>query len=115
MTIKEKLKALKDTQAEIKEELKIWVKDRSISLDERWSVFLNSEMGESDPYYKSFESFAVPDDFRYIPERYRNITVESIYEELLEKEEEEQLDSSRSDAFREEVLEMFLDRFVWNW
>ncbi|MCP4437544.1 MAG: hypothetical protein GY810_01210 [Aureispira sp.] len=97
---------------DIRENLKIWVVNKEIPLDERWEVFIESELGEARPFIVRFDSLGegfVCYDGKIHIERYDVIDVSEIVEGLMDN------DPSLIEAFKEEVLEKFVRTFKYDW
>lgn len=92
--IKNKLVSLDEQKEEAISKLKVYVTDKNIPLDERWDVFIKSELGYEEDCIQSFKSLAPVKYFARNPiedalyenyEKYMTIDVEYLYEELLEE------------------------------
>lgn len=110
-SIKEKVEEFLDLQNDLRIELKEYVKDKSISLDERWELFITCELGDREPYCESFESFDY-DNF-YATYEYEEITSEDIIYRL-SKDSEQYLYTTLDDV-KEEILDKFLYSFKFDW
>jgi|SRR6188508_1971822 len=111
------------------EELKEWVKDKSISLDERWEVFIESDLGIHKSFierFKTLDNDLIGTDCAISVYKYETIFVESIYEAIQEAQEEleenpdsvyvsKKLANTDLNSFREECLEKFIKSFEFNW
>lgn len=51
--MKEQIEDFLKLKEKLTTQLKEWVKDESVSLEERWSVFIKSGLGKDDTYYIS--------------------------------------------------------------
>lgn len=103
-----------DVKKQLAEQLKVWVKDKSIPLDQRWELFVKSELGEKSNWIERFEgidSDLYYDEF-YI-HKYQTTTVDYLYEcacenDILVTDEDKE-------AFKEDVLDQFIFSFKFDW
>lgn len=113
-SIKEKVEEFLDLQNDLRIELKEYVKDKSISLDERWELFITCELGDREPYCESFESFDYDNFYAtYEFSRDEEITSEDIIYRL-NKDSEQYLYTTLDDV-KEEILDKFLYSFKFDW
>jgi len=113
-SIKEKVEEFLDLQNDLRIELKEYVKDKSISLDERWELFITCELGDREPYCESFESFDYDNFYAtYEFSRDEEITSEDIIYRL-SKDSEQYLYTTLDDV-KEEILDKFLYSFKFDW
>ena len=110
--MKEKIEQLDKLKQQLTSELREWVKDKSIPLDERWDVFFASGLGVHSGSLENFVNLTDDDlanvrdfnryeivDLDYVRE-YGSITLES---------------DEAYDEFREDVLSKFIKSFEWDW
>lgn len=108
----------------IKKELKLAVVDKTISLEERWDLFIDSKLGSHSSYYHepdglNWGNISLYDDFYY--ERYQTIKVDEWLDRLHDKvnddEDEEGDDKFTFDevAFKEYFLKNFIYSFDNDW
>ena len=108
--MKEQIEELEKLKLKITANLKEWVKDKSVSLDERWNVFFKSGLGM---HVGSIEDFVNldPDDYCDNVSRCETIDLQDIRDwgiKSIELNED-------YDAFREDVLNKFIKSFEWDW
>lgn len=103
--LQKRLELFNKAKENIKSDLKKFVVDKSYPLNERWNLFIESDLGDDDVFIPFFKSFDIDHcrDFN----RYELISVEEILENL-ETEEEE-------NNFKEEILQMFIKSFIFDW
>ena len=105
-------------------EVKIFVQNKDIPLDERWDFFVKSECGEEKgwvEHVKSLEDNDIEyyDDFYF--ERHQTVTMNSIAERLYDwirwpdKEFSEEKLKKIYDDFREEAIAKFIKSFEYDW
>ena len=102
---------------ELTEELRIYVKDKVIPLEDRWEAFKLSKLGNTDSWVMTFESLNVLysgevswyDDF-YI-DKYQTVNMVDLVENLYESNFTEK----QIDAVKGEVLNTFTLSFVNDW
>lgn len=92
----------------LKEQLRIWVKDKTIPLEERWEVFFLSELGDARNYYKDFKHFQSREYCEY-----KHETIDMQY--VLDWLEEKPLTPEEIIEFKEDVLEQFIKSFEYDW
>lgn len=114
-TMKEKVENYLNLQNEIRIELKEYVKDKSIPLDERWELFIMCELGNNEPYIEHFNSFNDDELFAEL-ELSRNevVTSESIIDLLDTNIYGEYLYTTLDDV-KEEILDKFITSFKLDW
>ncbi len=91
------------------QELKEWVKDKSISLDERWEVFIESDLGT---HKCSYEDFAHFNSDMYCDDTRRGAT---IYLSDVEDTYFENNTLEEINEFKEDVLNSFIKSFEFDW
>lgn len=103
--LQKRLELFNKAKENIKSDLKKFVADKSYPLNERWNLFIESDLGNNDIFIPSFKSFDIDHygDFN----KYELVSVEKILENL-ETEEEE-------NNFKEEILQMFIKSFIFDW
>lgn len=108
----EKIEQLNKLKQNLTSELRKWVKDKSIPLNERWVVFFKSDLGEHVSSIEDFVNLNSDDVYdTYQPERYITIYLSDIRDygiKSLESDED-------YDAFREDVLNKFIKSYRWDW
>ena len=114
-------------QAQITANLKLWVVDKDIPLDERWDVFIKSGLGTKDSWITRFDSLGQDYfmyDGEYHCERYQTIHMDNVWERMTDDtrlyltEFSDTLKpevAAKLDPFREEVLEKFIQSFYYDW
>ena len=106
MNYREQVKQFLEEKNDLTEGLKVWVKDKSVPLEERWDVFLDSELGEISTYYEDYDGVDT-DDLLADHDKYQVIRVEHILERIEDDE-----DAIR---FKEDVLDKFSAGFEYDW
>lgn len=90
-------------------ELKEWVKDKSIPLEERWNAFITvGELIKPDGYYWDFKSLN-EDDFHADQDKYKIFNVNRVIEYFEDATEEE------INNFKEEALGVFKYSWEFDW
>src|SRR5688572_26642391 len=104
MNMKDKIKKFLDEKKEIIKELKKYVKDKSISLNDRWDLFIISELGDHDGYYFEpkgidWNKHTLYDDFH--TDKYGTLNCKEMLEiaienEIFEEGSQEEIDFKES-------------------
>lgn len=122
------IKQYKKNKKKVIKSLKKVLKDTTIALDDRWTLFITSGLGYHVGYIERFDSINLDlyfDNFY----RYETISIENIIEWFIEsvledveeeyphKSEKEILDIINEDLipFKEEVLKKFIISFAYDW
>lgn len=110
--MKEKIENFLKLKEELKKELKEYVKDKKIPLEERWELFVKSKLGNHSRYYYEFEGidwnrYTLYDDF--YTDKYAQITVDAMLETARELEDFDEI------AFKKDVLNKFIYSFENDW
>ncbi len=111
--MKEKIENYLTNKEKLKTDLKEWVKDKSIPLDERFEVFIKSNLGDHRRFSESFNCKLGNVYLDYLEQRYETQKVDEIidfYNEYKEKFTETDLIT-----FKENVLEKFVKSFEFDW
>lgn len=108
--MKEKIEEFLKQKQQLTPELKEWVKDKSIPLEERWEVFFKSELGENSTYYEEFEHF-FNEVYCNRLNKYQTLKLKDVeeYDWFPELSHEELIE------FKEDVLSRFINSFKWDW
>ena len=126
--MKNKIEEYLKLQGTLREELKTWVLDESIPLEERWEVFISSDLGDHSPWIEDFHplvrEYYLGRDYR----RHETIEIyridENYQEELWEKyhmdkssEEIEDiiLNDKTLQEFRRAAMKEFIKSFELDW
>ncbi len=110
--MKEKIEQLGKLKVEITSELKEWVKDKSIPLDERWDTFFKSGLGRHISSIETFVNLTGNDICSvFQPSRHETIHLGDIAEYGISSIESEEA----YNEFREDVLNKFVKSFEWDW
>lgn len=116
--MKEKLELLQQKVAELiafkselVKELKIYVVDKSISLDERWDLFIKADVGEELYDYENFVNFS-SDDWCDHFNRHQTIDLTQVKKENWYYKFES---DEAYNEFREDVLSRFIKSFKNDW
>ena len=108
----EKIELFKQQENLLKSELRDWVKDKSITLDERWSVFFKSELGDHSSGIEDFINLD-SDDIASVMDHHRH---EIVYlEDISEYGIESIKNENDYNEFREDVLNKFIKSYEWDW
>ena len=107
--MKEKIEQLAKQKQELTVELREWVKDKSIPLDERWDVFFASGLGS---HIGSIEEFVNlnSDDYCDNMQRHEIVHLGDVSDWVGSLTSDEAYDE-----FREDVLSKFIKSFEWDW
>jgi hypothetical protein len=97
--------------------LKKVVTDTSIPLEDRWDLFVQSGMGDHEPWIQHFEALKDYEDDLYDGlERHSTVEITELLIHLGELEFESQHAKIHvTDAFKEEVLSQFIRAFTYDW
>lgn len=106
--LQKRLELFNKAKENIKSDLKKFVVDKSYPLNERWNLFIESDLGDNDVFMSSFESFDINSYYYRNFNRYELISVKKMLETLKLEEEEE-------NNFKEEILQMFIKSFIFDW
>lgn len=112
--MKEKLKQFKKIQIEFEQELKAYCKDKSIPIDERWEVFVESKMGTIGRWItkcKPIRKIINRDECYF--EKYSTNRYVELLERLEDPEEYEYV--GLKDGWQNELKEYALDNFEAGW
>ena len=126
MTLLEEIKEFKANPIPLKDKYLAYIKDTSISLDERWEVFVEApiEWQEHDMSYPHFDAESLLksreiswyDDFGI--DKHETVYMVEVVEHSIEKskdEDEENFTLEFVAALKAEVLEMNLGLFDYDW
>ena len=76
--LQKRLELFNKAKENIKSDLKKFVADKSYPLNERWNLFIESDLGDDDTSIPSFKSFDIYQDYYRDLNRYELISVEGI-------------------------------------
>ena len=95
---------------DLTKKVKEFVQNKDFPLDERWKIFSNSNLGESENYVINLQSYNLDE---FLSDCYKYETINLIYfvEEYLEEIDE---DFKIINAVKEEILELFIKEFKYN-
>lgn len=141
--IQDLIKQLKKSMEETDAAVKAYVQDKEIPLDERWSLFLKSELGVAEDYIVHFAAFNnekwkqwcrndLEDSlFECVSKgaTFKMVNLDEQLQEMIGEEftidgaDYESRDNKRTvtfdkedyDAWREEVLQSFIKSFCFDW
>lgn len=109
--LKQKVKELEQYKRVLADELRLFVVDRSIPLQERWEIFKHSDLGEHSTYTADFVNFE-SDDWCDAFDRHVTIDLLSVQQNnwyyVFENED-------AYNEFREDVLRCFMKSFENDW
>lgn len=110
--MRDKIKQLKKDKEKLTLELKEWVKDKSIPLDERWEVFFASDLGKHSSWIEDFVNLDSDDVASHRDmDRSETVDLQDIRAYGISSIESDE----DYDAFREDVLTKFIKSFEWDW
>ena len=104
-----KIRAFKEEELSLYKEVKKYCQDGFISLEDRWDVFIESDMGD----HKSSIQRYTPLINDYIDQRYWS-RYETVYIDYIVDLFEE-LDEKFVKEFKEDTLQMFIKSFELDW
>ncbi len=126
--MKERIEQYIKGREQLKAELKIWVLDESIPLDERWEVFLKSDLGKDD------WGVCIPEEHYqsagYDWDKYQTFDVGGFYQQLIEHDsdgkydkklrkniphDEPFFDEQARKEFKQFYLKCFVKSFKYDW
>lgn len=112
--ILEALKELQKNKTELEEKAKLFIKDKSKPLDDRWELFVMLELGQSEFYFqpKVIGDTCLYDDFGI--NRYQTYDVDYLHTVCLENEYFEE-GSEKERLFKEQCLEEGVYTFIHDW
>lgn len=115
--LQKRIELFNKAKENIKSDLKKVVVDKSYPLNERWDLFIESNLGEHTNYYVEFEGFEGINSDRYYDdfyiEKYETVQVKYLLKRGIEKQI---LDSDyKINMFKEDVLTEFIKSFEYNW
>jgi hypothetical protein len=114
--MEEKIKQFKELKDSLTGELRLWVADKSVSLEERWKVFIASGFGETS--YRTDFGLDRDDEFLYesplYMSKYEIQPVENILECLKDSEEFE-LTEEEELIFKNYCLDNFYSKMKFDW
>ncbi len=108
--IQERLALLKRATEGIKIEVKEYCQDTSKPLDERWDLFINSELGDEKWYYEDFNCKIGREAVEDCEDKYSLHNVETV----LEYNEYED-DDPEVIIYKEAVLANFIKSWQYDW
>lgn len=110
--MRDKIKEFNSSKELLKQELKKYVTNREISLDERWNLFFESDLGDHSTSIEDFLNLD-SDDIASVRDFNRHEIVD--LESIIEWEIESIKDEDCYDKFREDVLRKFIKSYEWDW
>ena len=118
--MKHAILTIKELQEHISKNFRVWCKDKSIPLKERWDLFIQSELGDRTPYYWSFTSFD-QDEFHDggVVRKHQTCTPSDVLERFKPDSGWEMKwegnYNKEVDKFKEEVLQQFIYSWEFDW
>lgn len=121
--MKNKIEQFNEAKLQLTDELRKWVLDESIPLDERFNIFINSDLGNEMGWFQCFTPYLK----QYLEncQRYQTISMQNVYESFvdnlcyLENVEDESLLSEgakeRLSEFMRNTLINFIKSFEYDW
>jgi len=115
--MKEKIEIFNEEKKSLKKEVKGYVKDKKIPLEERWNVFILSELGDHSSYYEepkgiNWNKYTLYDDFH--TDKYAVLKVDDMLETAIENDIIKQGSKEEID-FKEYFLSKFIYSFENDW
>lgn len=100
----------------VREKLKIWVRDTSIPLQQRWETFIKSGLGTEDVFINRLDDNKVMSTYiDCLDERYTTEYVDSILNWAVELRTDYDFTNEDIDEFKQDVLNNFLKSFKHDW
>jgi len=114
------IKKLNEQKEELKSKLRLYVKDKTISLDNRWNCFIESKLGINSPYIERFDCKVGKEYLNTREQRYETHDVQDIMDWLEDLELDEELSTyniNKEDIieFQEKVLDKFIFSYKFDW
>lgn len=117
-----KVKEFLKLKEELTTELREWVVDKTVPLEERWNVFCQSKLGDHEGYYVDFHPYIS----EYLEDRDRHelINLESIVNRLIDWYADNEMENEVEDSkdpqqtlidLQESILENFVYTFEYDW
>ena len=108
------LKNIEDLKLQFKE----WCKDKTIPVDERWKVFIKSDLGGIDGFYRDppgidWDKKTLHDDF--YTEKRETLSADSMLEMIKDEPDEFDWDDKKEVEFKESFLQDFCKGFINDW
>ena len=115
--MKDELESFLDLKESVASNLKEWVKDKSIPLEERWELFIKSGLGVYDSFYHNFPGIdwnkkTLYDDFYMEKHTTRDVIY---FLDIIEGDDDIEWDNEKDIAFKEYFLEKFIVGFENDW
>ena len=108
--VQERLALLKRATEGIKIEVKEYCQDTSKPLEDRWDLFINSELGDEERFYEDFGCSIGRDAVEQCEDKYSLQRVEDV----LESNEYED-DNPEVSIYKEAVLAKFIKSWQYDW
>lgn len=113
--MKEEIELFLQNKDELTEKLKIWVKDKSIPLDERWDLFIKSDLGEHSRYVERFNCKLGDHFVENLENKYETNNVSEILDFANYDPEDDSYSEEDIIEFKENVLDKFIKSFEFDW
>lgn len=116
--MKHEIQSFLETKQNLINRFKAWVTDKSVPLEERWELFIKSDLGDISTYYENppgidWNKHTLYDDFYY--DKYATCKAKDILERVQEEEEKFSWDENKEVEFKEFFLNKFLKGFINDW
>ena len=105
--LQKRIELFNKAKESIKSDLKKFVVDKSYPLNERWDLFIESDLGDDDKYMPYTNFFDITHKYQSNFKKYELAFVEGISKNLDTEEKE--------NSFKEEILQMFIKSFIFDW
>jgi coenzyme F420-reducing hydrogenase alpha subunit len=114
--MKEKIEKFLQEKKTLIEELKKWVVNKSIPLEERWELFIKSELGDHETSYWDFNTF---DNEKFhdgeYRQKYQTLIPEDVINWATSKFNKINATEEQINNFKEEVLKNFIKSWEFDW
>ena len=109
--LKGELTLFNKQKEELTQKVKLFCQNKEYPLDDRWDLFINSNLGEHDSCYIDLKSYNM-DDFLAYRDRHEYIEVDLIIEFISDNTVNP---DDFIDSVKEELLQMFIKSFTYYW
>ncbi len=106
--MKEKIEGFLQEKEHLTKELQAYVVNKDIPLEERWDLFIGSDLGVHKSFYQDFIHAKARD---VSGERYSNTDVD----EILEFMEDDNYSEKQINEFKEDALKKFIKSYNYDW
>jgi hypothetical protein len=111
--MKEKIEKYLEDKDILTKEMKLWVVDKTVPLDERWNLFLESQLGDDKSYIERFDCKVGDNMVDDMENKYAKFDIKTSWDygvfDDYEYSEEEMIE------YKENVLKSFIKSFQNDW